>query len=363
MVTLVSQALFMNMIYSTALIAAFAGLLAGCSPSPSAQIAEQALRRQIESESKGQIALVGFNKTDGQKFESMGIQGYKMDFEADIEFGASGVWLTRDHLNYSHGGLTWSLKTASANVMGKVMDSTAGGIPVTRATRAKIAGQMTGEKKESGWVFAVGECRLLTQPTASVTFPAATEADSFAAVVENGFRERMDKNPGAAKLIDFKKIDCQKVVINGVQGYKVNYEMEVEMLVDEAMDSQQIKAGERVKIAGQVSGTKSESGWVQVPSEPGDVRVLSHAPGVKKEVSLEELKKQCALNLLKIDAAKQQWALETEKGPKVKPTSEDLLPFLGMGTKAVFLVCPAGGTYSINAIDTKPTCSIAEHNQ
>jgi hypothetical protein len=361
MITIRPSDIIMNAIYSAALIAAFAGFLAGCSPSPSPDIAEQALRRQIESESKGQIALVGFKKTDGQKFEEMGVQGYKLDFEADIEFGASGVWRCQDHLTYGHAGLTWVLKPASQSVMGQVADSTAGGIPVTRATRAKIGGQMTGEKKESGWVFSVGETRILAQSETSATAPAATEADSFAAEAEKKERQQIGKNPEAVKLIDFKKIDCRKTDVNGVQGYRLEFEMEIEMLVDEVMDSQEIKAGERVKIAAHLNGTKGENGWVLVPMKPSDARVLAHTPGVKPKASPEESRKLCIQNLVEIDAAKQQWALELNKGPKDKPASADLLPFLGRGANAVFPVCPAGGTYSINAIDASPTCSIPGH--
>jgi len=67
----------------------------------------------------------------------------------------------------------------------------------------------------------------------------------------------------------------------------------------------------------------------------------------------------CINNLRQIDEAKQVWARDNKKDESHSPTGQDLLPYLknGLGT----LVCPAGGTYSINQVSEKPTCSIPEH--
>ncbi len=66
----------------------------------------------------------------------------------------------------------------------------------------------------------------------------------------------------------------------------------------------------------------------------------------------------CINNLRQIDAAKQQWALEKNKAADDVPTVQDLLPYLKDG---VFPICPDGGTYSINAVDEVPTCTIPGH--
>jgi hypothetical protein len=66
----------------------------------------------------------------------------------------------------------------------------------------------------------------------------------------------------------------------------------------------------------------------------------------------------CINNLRQIQAAKQEWALEKGKAQTDVPTWDDLQPYLS-GT--VPLVCPAGGTYSINAVQDPPTCSIPGH--
>ncbi len=64
----------------------------------------------------------------------------------------------------------------------------------------------------------------------------------------------------------------------------------------------------------------------------------------------------CINNLRQIDAAKQEWALEKGKSASDTPTKEDLLPYLRR-----WPVCPAGGTYTINAVGERPVCSIPGH--
>ena len=64
----------------------------------------------------------------------------------------------------------------------------------------------------------------------------------------------------------------------------------------------------------------------------------------------------CINNLRQIDGAKQQWALEKGKPATAVPTWDDLKPYLGRIPH-----CPAGGTYTINAVDEPPQCSIPGH--
>ncbi len=68
-------------------------LIAGCSSStPSVTTGRKVIEDRIASESKGLIKLVSFKKTNGQSFEVMGIKGYKMEYEARIEFLADCMW-------------------------------------------------------------------------------------------------------------------------------------------------------------------------------------------------------------------------------------------------------------------------------
>jgi hypothetical protein len=66
----------------------------------------------------------------------------------------------------------------------------------------------------------------------------------------------------------------------------------------------------------------------------------------------------CINNLRQIDAAENQWALENSKPVGTVPTVQDLLPYL---QDQIFPVCPSGGTYTLNAVGTPPTCSIPGH--
>ena len=68
----------------------------------------------------------------------------------------------------------------------------------------------------------------------------------------------------------------------------------------------------------------------------------------------------CINNLRQIDGAAQQWALETKQATNAVPGFTDISGYLKSS-----VVCPAGGnsatfasTYTLNAINLKPTCQI-----
>ena len=68
----------------------------------------------------------------------------------------------------------------------------------------------------------------------------------------------------------------------------------------------------------------------------------------------------CINNLRQIDAAKQQWALETKQATNATPSFSDISGYLKNS-----VLCPSGGStatfsssYSINNVGVKPTCKI-----
>jgi hypothetical protein len=67
----------------------------------------------------------------------------------------------------------------------------------------------------------------------------------------------------------------------------------------------------------------------------------------------------CISNLRQIDGAKQQWALENKKTDNDTPTRTDLDPFL---RNKQFPTCPAGGSYTINPLSSRPKCSHTGHS-
>ena len=67
----------------------------------------------------------------------------------------------------------------------------------------------------------------------------------------------------------------------------------------------------------------------------------------------------CINNLVKVNGAKEQWALENKQVAGATPADSDLFgSTLYIAEKPG---CPAAGTYSINAVGTAPTCSISGH--
>jgi prepilin-type N-terminal cleavage/methylation domain-containing protein len=78
----------------------------------------------------------------------------------------------------------------------------------------------------------------------------------------------------------------------------------------------------------------------------------------------------CINNLRQIDAAKQEWALETHQVGAAAPSAGDIQPYLGRGVNGsvTTVVCPAdplktiGSSYNINDIQTAPTCKIDNVN-
>ena len=71
-------------------------------------------------------------------------------------------------------------------------------------------------------------------------------------------------------------------------------------------------------------------------------------------------KRTACINQLKaIEGAKIQWALEAKKGDQDVPGDADLFgPDKNLSKKPE---CPGGGSYTLNAVSEKPTCSTPEH--
>jgi Tfp pilus assembly protein PilE len=68
-------------------------------------------------------------------------------------------------------------------------------------------------------------------------------------------------------------------------------------------------------------------------------------------------RKACIANLRQIDTAKAAWALEEKKTVADTPADADLF-----GTASYIRdkpECPANGVYTLNAVDSRPTCSLA----
>ena len=70
-------------------------------------------------------------------------------------------------------------------------------------------------------------------------------------------------------------------------------------------------------------------------------------------------KAACVANLRTMDGAKATWALEQKKSNGDTPTDADLF-----GNASYIREkpgCPSSGTYSLNQVDTKPSCTVPDH--
>jgi prepilin-type N-terminal cleavage/methylation domain-containing protein len=70
----------------------------------------------------------------------------------------------------------------------------------------------------------------------------------------------------------------------------------------------------------------------------------------------------CINNLRQIDAAENEWALETGKssGATAPTLTSDLTPYIKLNSGSTIPPCPAGGTYTTFAVGATPqvTCSL-----
>ena len=65
----------------------------------------------------------------------------------------------------------------------------------------------------------------------------------------------------------------------------------------------------------------------------------------------------CIANLKQIEGAKANWALENKKTSADTPAAGDL--YGATLYLARTPACPGGGTYTISAVDTAPSCSLS----
>ena len=70
-------------------------------------------------------------------------------------------------------------------------------------------------------------------------------------------------------------------------------------------------------------------------------------------------KSACIANLKQIDVAKHEWALENRKSATDLPVKADLYGTDKYIREEPF--CPASGTYTLNIVLTKPTCTVTGH--
>jgi hypothetical protein len=70
----------------------------------------------------------------------------------------------------------------------------------------------------------------------------------------------------------------------------------------------------------------------------------------------------CVHNLRLIDAAKDQLQLDNNLPSGTSVTMDQIQRYLGRSPEGVVPTCPERGTYSVNTLGQKPTCSLVEQD-
>jgi prepilin-type N-terminal cleavage/methylation domain-containing protein len=70
--------------------------------------------------------------------------------------------------------------------------------------------------------------------------------------------------------------------------------------------------------------------------------------------------KSCVANLKQIESAKEQWAMDTRAATNATPTAADLYGATAYIRNAP--VCASGGTYTIDTMQNRPSCSIGAND-
>jgi septal ring factor EnvC (AmiA/AmiB activator) len=122
-------------------------------------------------------------------------------------------------------------------------------------------------------------------------------------------------------------------------------------------------ADDKAALAKQLQSAQTQAARSQAEIQQVQSRVSENAKAMAEQQILQQKQNQAAVgtcinNLRLIDGAKQQWALQNQKGPDAVPLPQEIAPYFPNGQ---YPQCPAGGRYTLNAVNKAPTCSIPGH--
>lgn len=119
-------------------------------------------------------------------------------------------------------------------------------------------------------------------------------------------------------------------------------------------------------------GSTTDEGWITIAngnqSSGNLIAASAVVPAVLAAAALPAMAKAkensqrtaCLNNLIAIQGAKQQWAMDQKKPGSAVPTWQDIQQYLG-GRGAGSMRCPKGGDYTLGAVADLPTCSMPGH--
>ena len=142
---------------------------------PSVEQAKEVLQARIDSQSKGNIKLINFSKTDGQRVD-LGVQSYRLFYTAEIEFEQNGIWTTWVQNGYLGFEFSPGAHTPQTATM-QLLSSVSGDQEMHQGQRVTITGVINGEKSERGWNLSYGANQIVENQSSQTDQDQSQSAD------------------------------------------------------------------------------------------------------------------------------------------------------------------------------------------
>lgn len=126
-------------------------MIAACSNSPPETLARKKIENRVAEESKGQLRVIEFRKTDGHEFKFLGEKGYRINYEITIEAQQNLFW-TDEFISGSGVRTTFYTINHAPEGMDKLIIGDFGkGKKLEKGERVTYSGSLTFSKTENGW--------------------------------------------------------------------------------------------------------------------------------------------------------------------------------------------------------------------
>lgn len=260
---------------------------------------------------------------------------------------AKGVWaLEKKNIDGATVTETELMKSSYGRVGAAPLKCPSGGVyainPIGSEPSCSLAGHSLSPKQLKS-IFSVSEEPLMIESRGDDPFNSTQEA-------LHSFFE--------PKSIKAKATSPRRKRI------KLRFTGDVDFAEGSAIEQQlerkgQMFATHQMTLDGALAIEAKDGRWSVVsPKDP--FTYLSPTPSKplsNDELEAERVANLCINQLRQIDGAKEQWALENRKRSGSVVVVSEVDGYIRGG----HLTCPGGGVYNYGAVDSPPTCSIAEH--
>jgi hypothetical protein len=216
-----------------------------------------------------------------------------------------------------------------------------------------------------GWLFIASSDAIITEALAvqAGSIPGLKSTAAFKHLAQ-GLPDTGNQFSYMSRSFGRTVMEIQKQVIaaQNAKGAAAGQTEFINSLFNAQKSQYSYCVGQNLPIGCYTVGNGSQSGAALAVLPVAAVAGMMSAIAIPNFVKARTTAQQhaCINNLRQIDAAKNQWALEQNKKAGDPCTEDDIKPYIHL-TNGNLPKCPAGGTYTINAIGEAPTCSIPNH--